>query len=234
MSYCSKCGAKLKEEYLFCSECGTRVNANVQKVKEAPREENKVSKPQERQKTEPSVSRDIPRQNKEYMDAEIVGETEAVTKTYKTNNIKKDVFAYDEEEMKKYGIVKWNKKKFARFMVGVYVSIALLLVCLPFSLFMIIPFTIFVSFAAKNSKIYLFNKQQDKVANGMNVHQIRAMFAFADCDGEYWTRHDEYAIEFSTQRHRRKDDDYEGIRCVFDKEGILVSSSTSYHRTTYR
>lgn len=165
-------------------------------------------------------------------------QTKVIKEEPKQTIIDKNIFAYNEEEMKKYGIQKKAKRSKGTIIVGLFIMASSVVIYLtaPGGGLMAILWFIFGIIAILSSKYIgktnFFKKQSKKVEKGMSIHQVRAMFAFIEPINEGFNKHGEYFIYYNTDiKAKAKDKDYEAVYITFDEYAKVDSIEPSYHRT---
>lgn len=159
-------------------------------------------------------------------------QTKVIKEEPKQTIIDKNIFAYNEEEMKKYGIQKKSKLSTSLKIEGIIAIIfGILFLWAIFGIIFIIV-GIYVLNSKEMRDTDFFTKQTKKIYNGMSIHQVRAMLAFIKPINEGFNKHGEYFIYYNTDiKAKAKDKDYEAVYITFDEYAKVDSIEPSYHRT---
>ena len=161
-------------------------------------------------------------------------QTQVIKEEPKQTTIDKNIFAYNEEEMKKYGIQKKSKPSTSIIIEGIVgITFGILFLWVIVGIIFIIV-GIYVLSSKKMRDTDFFTKQTKKIHNGMSIHQVRAMLAFIKPIDEGFNKHGEYFIYYNTDiKAKKKDKDYEAVCITFDEYAKVDSIETAYRRTTW-
>lgn len=154
----------------------------------------------------------------------------------KTNRLDKNIFLPDRSKINSYNpVIPSNYPSI--IIIGIIILIFGLvlfflglkinrIITIPAAVFIIIGLLFIFNSKAMGKSSY-FKKQTKKLIVGMDINEVRAIFAFLEPKKEGFNDYNEYYICYTTKEKYALN--YDMIELIFDSKGKLTNFTSSYH-----